>query len=374
MTSRVFISYAHGRNDAHVAALIAALQAAGLQVASDRDVNTPQGPPEGWPSWMLDRIDEADWVLVVCDEAYYRRFRGTETFGLGLGARWEGSNIGTALYNEGSRNWKFVPVLFDDESIQTIPEPLRGSTRYLLPAELPKLLSALSGASGTAKTERVAEGKWTPAKSERRSSWTKFPPYALLLLGSLLAGLLLVALIFRNTGSHPPPPTNFPLTVYVHGPAGQQDLPLRNDGAVLLDLGGDRRREPIGDRGQAVFSEIPASFRGREVNILLDAAKYERTDNSPVPLDVTSIYLKVRRKPSHITGNVTDTKGRPVPGATVSLVGIAKNSGPQGQFDFTLAHDQIEDPMVLRVVADGYQAWSQEVLPNGGPVTVVMER
>ncbi len=72
MTSRVFISYAHGEKHhvARVGALIDALRAAGLRVASDRDVTTPQGPPEGWPAWMLDRIDEADWVLVVCDGSY----------------------------------------------------------------------------------------------------------------------------------------------------------------------------------------------------------------------------------------------------------------------------------------------------------------
>lgn len=122
MASRIFISYAHADDDhvARVSELIDALQAAGLQVASDRDVITPQGPPEGWPAWMLDRIDEADWVLVVCEAAYYRRFRGTEAPGVGH-ARWEGTIIGTALYTDGARNRKFVPVLLDDESIDSIP-------------------------------------------------------------------------------------------------------------------------------------------------------------------------------------------------------------------------------------------------------------
>ncbi len=39
---------------------------------------------------------------------------------MGLGVRWEGSIIGTALYNEGTRNRKFVPLLFGEESISTI--------------------------------------------------------------------------------------------------------------------------------------------------------------------------------------------------------------------------------------------------------------
>lgn len=46
---------------------------------------------------MLDGIENADWVIVVCNEAYYRRFRGKEEPGRGLGARWEGAIIGQAI-------------------------------------------------------------------------------------------------------------------------------------------------------------------------------------------------------------------------------------------------------------------------------------
>lgn len=35
-------------------------------------------PPEGWPRWMLNRLDEADFIPSVCTETYYRRFRGHE--------------------------------------------------------------------------------------------------------------------------------------------------------------------------------------------------------------------------------------------------------------------------------------------------------
>ncbi len=172
----------------------------------------------------------------------------------------------------------------------------------------------------------------------------------------------------------PPPASNFPLTVYVHGAGGPQELPLRNEGAVLLDLGGDRRREPIGDRGQAVFPEVPANFRGQKVNVALDAVAYEPTDRGQRLLEGTSVYLRVQRRRARITGTVLDSSGSAVAGAAISVSGMSTLSDAQGQFTFKLPPERLEDRLVVRVVADGYQAWSQEVLPNGGTVTAVLQR
>jgi hypothetical protein len=65
-------------------------------------------------------------------------------------------------------------------------------------------------------------------------------------LGGPIVGFLLVVILGFVLV---PDPSPFAVTVFVHGDSGKQDLVLRNRGAVLLDLGGDRRRELIGDRG-----------------------------------------------------------------------------------------------------------------------------
>ncbi|HEY2294403.1 MAG TPA: carboxypeptidase-like regulatory domain-containing protein [Thermoanaerobaculia bacterium] len=199
--------------------------------------------------------------------------------------------------------------------------------------------------------------------------------------GKLFGGVLelggpvvIFALVIIGGFYFPPPGSNFPLTVYVHGPAGPQDLLLRNQGAVLLDLGGDRRSAPIGDKGQAFFPEIPANFRGQEVNIALDASGYERSDNNRLDLAGTSLYLGARRKSFHITGNVRDKMDKPVIGATVSMADISTTSIKQGYFDLAVPSDRVPDVMVLRVSADRYETWNQEIIPNGSPVTVVLSR
>jgi hypothetical protein len=269
------------------------------------------------------------------------------------------------------------------------------------------------------------------------NGWARIAPYALLSLGSFVAGLLLVVLLLGNArllvslglegrfyylallplglavtgflfgalrsvalyrGKHlggalelggpvvgfalvviggfllPSPATNFPLTVYVHGPAGEDDLPLRNTGAVLLDLGGDRRRAPIGDQGQAFFPEIPASFRGQKVNVALDASAFERVDRARRELDGSSLYLQVQRKPAHIAGHVLDESGAPIAGAAIGVARASAKSGKDGRFDLVIPSGDVQDELLLRIDAGGYRPWTQAIVPNGGAITAVLQR
>lgn len=372
MPPRIFLSYAQVPEDhkQRVAELAASLEAAGLDVVFDGDVTSPQGPPEGWPKWMLDQIESADWVLVICNEAYYKRFRGKEVPGLGLGARWEGAIIGQALYSDGTVNRKFVPVLLGDDQAAHIPEPLRGATWYRLPAELPKLATALREGSVSAP----------PASAKRPSTFAhgRLPRFSMLSWGGLLGALLLIALLLWKTrlGDSPSStqPFNFPLTVYVHGEAGAQELILRNQGAVLLDLGTDRRREKIGDKGQAYFPEIPASFQGQNVRVGLDAESYELIDPRPRKLAGTSLYLSVRRKPGHITGRVQDEAGNPVAGASVNVAGFSDLTNPAGHFDITIPGDRLQPELPLQITAQGYTSWHSSVVPGSNEVVVPLSR
>ncbi len=99
---------------------------------------------------MLNEIDSADFVLVICSNAYYRRFRGHEEPGKGKGSDWEGAIITQALYEARSRTDKFVPVAMAPGQDDFIPEPLRGMTRYVLnnSADYRKLCEFLKGEAG----------------------------------------------------------------------------------------------------------------------------------------------------------------------------------------------------------------------------------
>jgi hypothetical protein len=83
----------------------------------------------------MDReITKAQFVLMICTEAYLRRVNGNEEPGIGLGIAWEGNLIYNHIYNAGSRNTKFIPVVFDAAHAIYVPPPIQGATRYNLGA------------------------------------------------------------------------------------------------------------------------------------------------------------------------------------------------------------------------------------------------
>lgn len=156
----VFISYSHD-SDEHrdkVLALSERLRDDGLETRLDQYLNGT--PEQGWPRWMLDQLDEADFVLVVCTPTYYRRFRGHEKPGRGKGVDWEGALITQEIYDARSRTVKFVPVTLAAGQERFIPEPLRGHTHYELTSEerYQALYRFLRGKAGV-KPRRVGKPK-----------------------------------------------------------------------------------------------------------------------------------------------------------------------------------------------------------------------
>ncbi len=132
---RIFISCSHDTpaHRARVLGLSERLRADGIETRLDQYVTGT--PAEKWPRWMLDQIDWAEFILLVCTETYYRRFRGHEEPAKGKGADWEGAVITQEIYDARSATTKFVPVLFDAADERFIPEPVRGHTSYLLNSE-----------------------------------------------------------------------------------------------------------------------------------------------------------------------------------------------------------------------------------------------
>jgi SEFIR domain-containing protein/NB-ARC domain-containing protein len=186
-TKTVFISYSHDslEHSERVLALSERLRDDGIETRLDQYVKG--APIEGWPRWMLNRLDEADSVIVVCTETYYRRFRGHELPGKGKGADWEGALITQEIYDARSSTLKFIPILFVAEDEAFIPEGLRSSTHYLLNSEqnyndLYDFLLGQAGVEprpvGTLKTKKRRKG--VPLKFDDAAptsvSETRFAP------------------------------------------------------------------------------------------------------------------------------------------------------------------------------------------------------
>jgi hypothetical protein len=83
---KVFISYSHDslEHSDRVRELSDRLRADGIDSILDQ---YELSPPEGWPLWTDKQIRDAEFVLMVCTETYYRRVMGEEESGIGLGRR-----------------------------------------------------------------------------------------------------------------------------------------------------------------------------------------------------------------------------------------------------------------------------------------------
>ena len=123
-----FVTYSHETEEHNKRALDLAsrLRADGIKCEIDA---FQVSPPEGWPVWMQKRIQDSDFVISVCTEAYSQHFASDETSGQGKGVTWEGRLIQQIIYETG-RNHRTIPVVFNPSDIQHIPGVLQSATYY----------------------------------------------------------------------------------------------------------------------------------------------------------------------------------------------------------------------------------------------------
>ena len=129
MAPRVFISYTHDSQEHmdRVWDLSERLRGHGVDCRIDQH---EESPPEGWPRWCRNQVQESQLVLIACTETYQRRYEGKEEAGKGLGGQWEGFVMTQELYGAEGKNTKFVPLVFSSGDSQFIPIELRAATYY----------------------------------------------------------------------------------------------------------------------------------------------------------------------------------------------------------------------------------------------------
>jgi tetratricopeptide (TPR) repeat protein len=128
---KVFISYSHEPDSQEhadrVLALSDHLRVDGIDCILDQYQDSP---PEGFPRWMDRQIRAADSVLMICTPTYYRRVMGEEEPGKGHGVAWESTLIYQYIYNAGTSNTRFIPVLLEGAHESDIPVPWQGVKHY----------------------------------------------------------------------------------------------------------------------------------------------------------------------------------------------------------------------------------------------------
>ncbi|MEO5975961.1 MAG: SEFIR domain-containing protein, partial [Chryseolinea sp.] len=93
---KVFISYAHN-SEQHKDIILKysneLINPGGLDCWIDRYVEDAI-IPDGWPNWMRKKVNESDFVIVVCCPTYHARFeKNPDQERKGLGAKFESTLI-----------------------------------------------------------------------------------------------------------------------------------------------------------------------------------------------------------------------------------------------------------------------------------------
>jgi hypothetical protein len=200
--------------------------------------------------------------------------------------------------------------------------------------------------------------------------------------GSILGGSLklggpavIFVLVVIGGFRLPKPSMPFSITVFVNGEGGLADVPLRNLGYVVLDIGADRRRQQIGDKGDAHIEGIPQNFRGQEVNMWVDSDTFESVQpNARYRLSSSSVYMTVRKKNGKISGRIQDQTGKPIKNANVSVRGLATLTNESGWFELEINGAGAAENLEVVVEAVGFAEDREKVLVNSNPVTVVLTR
>jgi len=119
---RVFISYAHD-SDEHVAAVRdfwVFLRGQGVDARLDLPAAERR---QEWPSWMLEEVREAGFVLVIASPAYKRRGDGLAAAGEGRGVQFEARLIREFFYRDQFAGVeRFLPVLLPGVPVECIPD------------------------------------------------------------------------------------------------------------------------------------------------------------------------------------------------------------------------------------------------------------
>lgn len=132
---KVFISYSHDsdQHDQNVLQLSDRLNTNYIDCEIDQYING--SPEEGWPLWMEKKLNEADFVLVVCTQTYLDRVQRKEVPGIGKGVKWESLLTYQDIYDNDSLNRKFVPIFFNTADAEFLPKLLKAVTHYDLSKE-----------------------------------------------------------------------------------------------------------------------------------------------------------------------------------------------------------------------------------------------
>lgn len=153
---------------------------------------------------------------------------------------------------------------------------------------------------------------------------------------------------------------SFSLTVLVHGKKGKDDLVLRNQGEVILDIGTARLSTSINEKGEATFKEIPIIFNQKNAYISINHPQPYlpvKNDKEILLTKNQAIYLEIELKGiDKIFGRVLDFKSEtPLDSVMINVQGETSYSNQFGWFELDIPSKKQKKFISVAFYKKGYK-------------------
>jgi len=192
--------------------------------------------------------------------------------------------------------------------------------------------------------------------------------------GILVAGVILVYFIWLQFNAMSTSGAK-PVIVIVQGTGGKQDIIRRNEGYVIMEVNGERKREAINE-GEAVFRNLPVATQFRLNVDLSEPYALTHPDSVYTMNGDGAIYLEVAL-PSlmQVFGSVISKEGA-LPGVLVSIGSqMIDTTDATGRFQIRIPQDQQRKALEVRFDKSGYKSVFLTAYPQTGEaLKVIMDK
>ena len=194
---------------------------------------------------------------------------------------------------------------------------------------------------------------------KKRMPWWRWVTSAGVIIG-ILAGVAVFKRVSLTDLFASKKPTSFSVTVIVHGKEGKDDRILRNQGKVVLDVGGTREEEAIGDQGEVTFKGLSRNYIGQQALISIDHPqpyKPIERDQEFILQEEDRIYLAVELQGmDKVFGRVLDFETEePLDSVRVSYQNIPTYTDEFGWYELPIPEERRTKFIKLNFQKAGYQ-------------------
>jgi TIR domain len=168
-------------------------------------------------------------------------------------------------------------------------------------------------------------------------------------------------------------------TVYVHGKAGKQDMILRQQGYVIMDVHGERKKASINENGQTFFQNLKI---GDSVRIEIDFSEPYKSlypDSVYIITEQNKIYLAVGLQGLGNLKGMVLYNDQPLKDVMVKLDGrdssLCQVTGLAGEYSFLIPEFMQTKEYQVWFSKKGFKTKQFNAFPQTGkPLNIIMEK